>query len=102
MAQEFLGGQYDDRSVVTDVVTRRQVQMLNNRIVGRDLPGQRWGVALALYAPDNNALKRRVFAHQLKQGFSKPFLIPMPQDASLPETPVGNVRVLSKGAAGTS
>ena len=100
MAQQFLGGDYDDRTVVTDVVTRRQIGMRNQRIVGRDLPGQRWDVSLAMFAPDNDDLKRKVFAHQLRQGFSRPFLLPMPQDSSLPERPAGSVTLAVKASAG--
>ena len=99
MAQEFKGGAYASRTVVTDGVTRRQIGTLNQRIIGRDLPGQRWDVSLALFAHDNQALKRKVFAHQLRQGFSRPFLLPMPQDASLPEIPTGSVALSAKASA---
>ena len=101
MAQEFLGGIYTAETTVVDVVDRVQNESRNHVIVGRDLPGQRFDIRpLALYSPDRFELKRRVFAHQLKQGFSKPFLLPMPQDASLPEIPTGTLTVRFKAAAG--
>lgn len=99
MAQEFLGADYGQGSVVTDVRVIRRVETYGLRIRARALVPQRWDVALELVGAPR--LRRDVIAHQASQGLALPFDVPMPQDyRSTGPLPVGRLGIKAAKAAG--